>query len=196
MAPALRFGTMADDEKVEDESERPEDPKDPSKKAPQRDTPHVLVRLFLGSAGLLLIIGFFLPWMNFPGDVHRTVSGWQLVTASDTAILAVIGADSQRWLLLLIPGFGVALSGVAVSGIRHSGPIAAMLGILLVGYGIVMVIILFFQRTEPGLWLVLLGAFLAVATGVIAFVRSRGQSDADDGDAKKPAAAAAAATDD
>ena len=180
---------MADEEEVEDlpadDGADEADEKKKKKEEPKHGAPHLLVRLFLGAAGLLLIVGFFLPWLNLDDEDLQTVSGMQLVMDNHRVILALVGEDTQRWLLLLIPGFGVALTGVAVAGVRYSGPIAALLGILIVGYGIVTVIIFFFQKTGLGLWLILLGAFLSVATGVVAFVRARDQKRGEE--KKKPA---------
>lgn len=169
----------------DDDAELERAPKESKKKQseePKPGYPHVVLRLFLGAAGLLLIIGFFLPWLNL-GE-NSSVSGIELVMADDPVTLALIGAETQRWLLLLIPGFGIALTGVAIAGIRYSGPIAAVLGILIVGCGMVMVVIFFFQKTGIGLWLILLGAFVAVATGGVSFLRLRagkngGRSSAD-----------------
>ena len=136
-------------------------------------TPPLLLRLVLGVSGLLLLVGFFLPWIKLSGGDIESVSGLGLVMADQEAIRALIGEDSQRFVLLLIPGFGVALTAVGFLGMRYSGQIAAVLGILIVGYGMVTMVIMFFEKTGYGMWLILGGAFLAVAAGTITFIRSR-----------------------
>jgi len=171
---------MADDEEPNAE---PGGEEKKAKGASERARPHLVLRLFLGLAGLLLVVGFFLPWFQL-GD--GDIAGLQLVTSHDPMIVALVGQDAQRWILLLIPGFGVALIGVAVAGLRYSGPVAAILGVLIVGYGMVTVVIFFFQKTGLGLWLILLGAFLAVAAGALSFVRGRASRPARAGEPPDP----------
>ena len=137
-------------------------------------TPHIVLRIVLGAAGLLLVVGFFLPWINLESS---TVSGLELVTSDDPIIVALVGQEAQKWILLLIPLFGIALTAIGFLGVRYSGHISAILGILIVGYGIVTVIIFFFQKTGVGLWLILGGAFISITAGLVTFLRSRGARD-------------------
>ena len=111
-----------------------------------------------------------------------------LVTDGEPTIRALVG-DTQRWLLLAIPVFGLALTAVGFLGFRWSGIVAAILGLSLVGYGVVTVVLFFFQKTALGLWLILGGTFLAVAAGMFTFLRAR-QASAKQGskkDATEPA---------
>lgn len=143
--------------------------------APKPGTPHIALRIILGLSGLLLLVGFFFPWLRLEGSdgAANLVTGLDVVMGGDAVVRALAGQDTQRYLLLLIPGFGVALTAVGFLGIRYSGQIAAVLGILIVGYGMVMMIIFFFQRTGFGLWMILGGAFIAILAGVVTFVRTR-----------------------
>ena len=82
-----------------------------------------------------------------------------------------------------------ALTAVGFLGFRWSGIVAAILGLSLVGYGVVTVVLFFFQKTALGLWLILGGTFLAVAAGMFTFLRAR-QASAKQGskkDATEPA---------
>ena len=142
-----------------------------SKAAPKAGEPHMALRIVLGTAGLLLVVGFFLPWLKL--EEIATVSGMQLVIDDNPVIRALVGDDTQRWLLLLVPGFGLALTAVGFLGVRYSGHIAAVLGLLIVLYGLVTTIIFFFQKTGIGLWLILAGSLLAVAAGAFAWARQR-----------------------
>ena len=158
-----------DDDKVEVSAD--EDTKKPAA-GPKPGAPHMVLRVILGLAGLLLIVGFFLPWLKL-ADEGGTVSGIDLVMANGEVARALVGDGAQRWILLLIPGFGAALSAVGFMGIRYSGQISAGLGVLIVGYGMVTLVIFFFQRTDYGLWLILGGSFIAVTAGAVTFARSR-----------------------
>lgn len=172
---------MADDiEPAETESSDDDAKKEAPKKEKVR--PHVLLRVLLVVAGGLLIAGFFFfPWLKLETG---EVSGLQLIIERNPDIRALIGDDAQVWLLGLVPAFGVALIGVGASGFRHSGIIAAILGVLLIGASMVTMVILFFQVTGLGLWLSLLGAFIAIGAGSIGFARSRSQAKASPGDDK------------
>ncbi|HJL16507.1 MAG TPA: hypothetical protein RMH99_12670 [Sandaracinaceae bacterium LLY-WYZ-13_1] len=145
--------------------------------------PHLAFRIALGAAGLCLLIGFFLPWVKIqstpsdetPQEVRRELvsySGLELASTDDDFVRAAAGGDTQRQLLWLIPLFGLALTAVGFLGFRWSGLVGAVLGLLLVGYGVVTVVMIFFQNTHYGLWLVLLGAFVAVSTGTLSWARA------------------------
>jgi len=163
---------MADEEEKKDELESIKD-KLAEKEPVKPGTPHIVLRIVLGISGLLLLVGFFLPWLKLEGDMLRSISGLNIVLPDDEVVRALAGEGSQRYVLLLIPGFGIALTAIGFLGVRYSGRISAFLGILIVGYGMVTVVIFFFQRTGVGLWLILLGAFIAVTAGTITFIRSR-----------------------
>ena len=156
--------------------------KKPDAKAPPAGSPHIVLRIVLGAAGLLLLVGFFLDWLKIEGPQGtETVSGLGLVMADHPVVRGLIGQGGQRYALLAIPAFGAALSAIGFLGVRYSGQIAAALGVLIVGYGVVTVLVFFFQKTGVGLWLVLGGAFVAIAAGFLTYARSRGAA------AKKPA---------
>ncbi|MCA9607066.1 MAG: hypothetical protein KC619_15780 [Myxococcales bacterium] len=156
--------------------------KKPAAKAgPKPGAPHIVLRIVLGAAGLLLLIGFFFPWLRLvgPDDQANLVTGLDVVMAGDPVVRALVGQDANRYVLLAIPVFGIALTAVGFLGVRYSGHIAAVLGILIVGYGMVMVVIFFFQKTGFGLWMILGGAFIAILAGLITFVRQRVESGED-----------------
>ncbi len=142
--------------------------------APRPGAPHLALRIALGTAGLLMVIGFFLPWLKL--EDLATVSGMQLVIDDNPVIRALVGDDTQRWLLLVIPGFGLALTAVGFLGVRYSGHIAAVMGLLIVLYGVITMILFLFQKTGLGLWLIVIGAIVAVAAGTFAWARSRAAS--------------------
>lgn len=175
---------MADDAPLEAGPSEVESRRKPAAPGANAAAPHLGLRIALGMAGLMLLVGFFLPWVKIqsraaddrPNEVQRELvnyNGFQLASSDDDFIRAAAGSDTQRQLLWLIPLFGLCLTAVGLLGFRWSGAVAAVLGLLLVGYGIVTVVIMFFQNTAYGLWLVLLGAFLALAAGTFAWVRAQ-----------------------
>ena len=173
MAEETDIGSVDEDALATASEDKPKANQSKADPPGKRGSPHILLRIVLGVSGLLLLVGFFLPWIKLSGGEIESVSGLGLVMADQEAIRALIGQDSQRFVLLLIPGFGVALTAVGFLGMRYSGQIAAVLGILIVGYGMVTMVIMFFEKTGYGMWLILLGAFLAVAAGTVTFIRSR-----------------------
>lgn len=176
---------LDDDEELEERTSRPSKSKGDKAKGdkskPKPGAPHVVFRILLGTAGLLLVIGFFLPWLRLEmpaADLSgmamiKEITGMQLVFSDEPLIRAMGGDDTQRYLLLFIPAFGLAMTAVGFLGFRWSGVVAALMGLTLVGYGIVMFAVFFFQKTGLGLWLILGGAFLSVSAGVVSFLRSR-----------------------
>jgi hypothetical protein len=131
--------------------------------------PHMVLRVVLGTAGLLLVVGFFLPWIEWDREVY---SGLNLMLDGDPGIREAVG-ETRRWILLAIPALGVALTAIGFLGFRWSAAVAAAIGLLLIGYGIVTVVALFFQTTALGLWLIVGASFLALGGGLIALVRAR-----------------------
>lgn len=161
----------------------PDPPDKGAKKSADPNAPHIVLRLVLGVAGLMLVVGFFLPWIRLDavnpqqaaqagGDTVAFVSGLEIAVGGDTLITTAAGATPWA-VLFLIPLFGAALAAVGFLGNRWSGVIGALLGLVIVLYGLVTVVMLFFRTTNYGLWVVLGGAFLAVAGGTIAWARRR-----------------------
>lgn len=187
MLRAMADDVVVDEAELEAKGRKSKVPEAPS------GAPHLILRIALGAAGLLLLVGFFLPWVGIqsrpraeaPTEVQRDLmnySGFELASSDDDFVRAAAGSDTQRNLLWLIPVFGLALTAVGFLGFRWSGPLGALLGVLLVGYGAVTVVIIFFQNTRLGLWLILGGAFLAVAAGAISTLRTYQARKADKAD--------------
>lgn len=159
---------MAEDALVEEKgASKDEDSLAPK---PKHAAPHLVLRILLGTAGLLLVVGFFLPWLQL-GDLTN-ISGMQLVVADSVLVRQAIN-DTQRWILLVIPVLGLALTAVGFLGFRWSGIVGAIVGLLVIGYGVVTVVTIFFQTTAVGLWLILAGSFLALGVGLFAVIRAR-----------------------
>jgi hypothetical protein len=160
----------------------------PKKKGAEKSTPQTpadwAIRIALGISGLLLLVGFFLPWLHL-GDL-RDVSGLTLVI-SDQPIIRHMIPETQRYILLAIPVLGLALTAIGFLGFRWSGIVGAVVGILVIGYGVVTVVTIFFRTTAVGMWLMLGGSFLALGMGLFAVWRMRsakakGEEPAPEGD--------------
>lgn len=146
----------------------------PAAAAAKPGAPHLALRIVLGTAGLLLVVGFFLPWVQIDREMQ---SGLSLVVESDPDVRDLVD-DTQRWILLVIPVLGAALTAVGFLGLRWSGAVAAGVGFVLIAYGTVTVVLLFFQRTGLGLWLIVGAALLALGAGLFAILRGRQQKPA------------------
>lgn len=165
-----------DDEIMRASQTELDEPKAPEKKkdaVPQTPADWA-IRIALGASGLMLLIGFFLPWLHF--GALRDVSGLDLVTANHEAIRHAI-PETQRWILLFIPVLGLALTAIGFLGFRWSGIVGAAVGILVIGYGVVTVVTIFFRTTAIGMWLILGGSFLALGIGLFAVLRMRAAKD-------------------
>lgn len=152
-------------------------PATPGATAAQAAPMHIALRIALGAAGLCLLVGFFLPWMSLPTETPAgpevvEISGLSII-AMDSAATRLVMGDGQRPLVLAVPVFGLALTAIGFLGFRWAGPIALVCGVVVVGYGIARLIILFFQVTGVGLWLVVIGALTAIIAGAIAWGRLR-----------------------
>lgn len=106
-------------------------------------------RTLISIAGLVLVLGFFLPWLDFGG---LGVSGWYFAKNSSMS--------SMIW---LIPIGGIAMIATAMTGSRHARLVSAVVGLTLVGYAVVKTVHSFFATTGVGLWMVILAALGALA---------------------------------
>src|SRR5690606_11941207 len=158
---------MSEDGVDESEVVKPEE-KPPAKAG----APHMALRIVLGTAGLLLVVGFFLPWVQIDREMR---SGLELDVESDPDVRDMVD-DTQRWILLVIPVLGAALTAIGFLGVRGSGAAGTVVGFLLMAYGLVTVVLLFFQRTGLGLWLIVGATILALGAGLFAMLRARNAS--------------------
>jgi amino acid transporter len=188
---------MADDELAEAEDlkdlDKPAEGRriEVKKEGPPQTAAQLAIRIALGTAGILLLVGFFMPWLNLGelrigDDMRGTVSGLDLVLSNEAEVVRTLGV--HRWIILLIPVLGVALAAVGYLGFRWSGIVGAGIGIVVIGYGVVTVVLLFFRTTAFGIWMILIGTFLAVGIGAFSFIRSRADREKS-GDAGLPAEA-------
>lgn len=110
-------------------------------------------RTLIAVAGLVLLLGFFLPWISFGG---LGVSGWYFASNA--------GASAFIW---LVPVGGMAMLATALTGSRYARATSAVVGLALVGYAVVKTVHSFFATTGIGLWMVILGALAALALPLI-----------------------------
>ena len=180
---------MTDDvAKLESEEESP----DSGQEDGSNTATSLFVRIALGTAGLCLVIGFFLPWINL--NTQSSVSGLGLVASDDHVIRAAFDG-AQRWLLLLIPILGILLTAIGFLGFRWSTKVAALVGLTIIGFGFVTLILIFIERTGYGLWLVFTGAFLSLVLGIFPWLRARDQKKKAKGSAAEGSAAEGSAAD-
>lgn len=110
-------------------------------------------RTAIGVTGLALLVGFFLPWIDFgfgPG-----VSGFTVVkNVSSTSLFHLM--------MLMVPLGGLAMAGCALLGSKHTRLVSAVVGLSLVGYGVVKTVHAFFATTGLGLWVVIAGSCAAL----------------------------------
>lgn len=133
---------------------------------PAASGPHVVLRVLLGFAGLSLLVGFFLPWLQTRHDDGARMlehHGLSLALGGD-----LVGTPAA--VLFVVPGLGVLLSAAAFMGFRWSGQLAIGVALTLVGYALYILLHMFVQHTGLGLWVVAGGTFVILLLGVIAWL--------------------------
>lgn len=130
----------------------------------------LLQRAGFGLSGMLLVAGFFLPWLT--AGTALELSGLGLVFSGGDMVQALSG--SGRFLLFLIPLLGAALVFGAGSGHRLTSWAAAIGSGALLVFGLLHVIRVFLSSTGLGMWLVVFAALFALIIGLLSI--NRGQS--------------------
>ncbi|HKU38683.1 MAG TPA: hypothetical protein VJR89_11065 [Polyangiales bacterium] len=125
-------------------------------------------RSLIGLAGLGLLIGFFLPWMNW-GDAV-TLSGFTLVVSSGVAVDAIAGPS--HGLLFIVPIAAVGMIASAIFAPRAAAWVALLGGGSIILYGIYALMRFFLGSTGPGMWITVIASLVALAVGLIGFGRN------------------------
>lgn len=123
----------------------------------------MVLRVVLALSGLVMFVGFFLPWMQL-GELMEA-SGFQLILGSGEMADRFFGP--QRWVLLTVPVLGTLLVIVAVIGHRIVAWIAVLAGLTVLGFGLLRLLTFFFETTGMGVWLIVSAAFIALAGGLL-----------------------------
>jgi hypothetical protein len=112
----------------------------------------------LVGAGVALVVGFFLPWLDAGGLFG--VSGWDFVSEAS-------GIDFlTKVILCLVPLMGAALAIAGLGGGKPAANTAMVAGASILGYTFYKVAWVFFKASGVGLWLVLGAALLALIYGL------------------------------
>lgn len=159
----------APDEQTDGEAEEAEpknaEPEEPEPEAtaekrtpPQRRPPSMVLRVALALAGLILLSGFFLPWVTI-GKV-ADISGLELVINNENL------PSSQRIILALCPLVAVALTLAGVLGFRGSVWVGIIAGAAVLAYALFTIAYILYQMIDVGLWMVLASALIAFAGGI------------------------------
>jgi hypothetical protein len=109
-------------------------------------------------AGVALMVGFFLPWIDLGGFVR--VSGFDAVWHGGAAWYT-------RGLLALLPFAGAALALAGLTGSRSAPLLGLGVGGGVLGYVLVKTVWSFVETTGWGMWLVLGGATVALVAGTL-----------------------------
>lgn len=142
-------------EKEEQEEEQPAAEQRAKKSKAEPRPPSMVLRVALALAGLVLLSGFFLPWIT-------ETSGFELVINDDNL------PSSQRIILALCPLVAVALTLAGVLGFRGSVWVGIIAGAAVLAYALFTIAYLLYQMIDVGLWMVLASALIAFAGGVFA----------------------------
>jgi hypothetical protein len=123
----------------------------------------LLRRGLLGVSGLLLLVGFFLPWLKVGSLL--TVSGFGLVFASGDVVSFVSG--TSRFMLILVPLLGALLLGGAIWGHRIAQWVALAGATLILGFGLINLIQMLLASTGLGMWLVTGAAITSLVVSLL-----------------------------
>ncbi|MDQ3034583.1 MAG: hypothetical protein M3Y87_19395 [Myxococcota bacterium] len=142
-------------------------------KATPSATPlQIALRVLIGFAGLSLLVGFFLPWLNLASTAEDSVPGMmELYNGLELAASNRLGSASI--VLFAIPALGIALSAISFMGFKWSGQVAVGVAVAIIGYALYVLLQMFVQHTGLGLWIVTGGTFVILLLGVIAWMTGR-----------------------
>lgn len=112
-------------------------------------------------AGLTLVVGFFLPWIQI-GPV--AISGFDLVRTGDLSLF-------HKVLFSLCPILGAGLAMSSLVGGRRTALLAMVAGLGVLGYTGYKVADTFIAITGWGLWLILAAAAIALVIGLAGAAR-------------------------
>jgi hypothetical protein len=126
------------------------------------------MRILFALCGVGLVVGFFMRWMTIGQIV--SVSGFTLMMTQGEAVDLLSGGN--RWLLFVVPVFGVLLLLGAFTGRRFALWAGLLCGMFVLGFGFFAVVRAFFQTTGLGMWVVVLSAFLAFGMSLIGLGRA------------------------
>lgn len=129
----------------------------------------VTVRILLSICGLGMLVGFFLPWVDF-GSMMQA-SGFQLIMSSGEMAERLSGP--HRIIPLAVPILGVLMVVGAVVGHRLAQWVAVLSSMALLAYGIATLLTVFLESTGLGVWLVVSAAFIALAVGLLSIGADR-----------------------
>lgn len=119
-------------------------------------------RVWMGIAGVGLVVGFFLPWLDLG---VAGASGWDIVRSDLFSLTSVI--------LLLCPLLGVALAIAAFGKQKEAAAVSIAAGGGVLGYTFYKLAWGFVKISGVGLWMVLGAAAAALVLGLSAR-RTRG----------------------
>jgi hypothetical protein len=118
---------------------------------------HSRTRSVAAFAGIVLVVGFFLPWFDLGGLV--AMSGFDLVTSGDVDLLT-------RILIALVPLAGLSLLASAATNHARTKSVAIVTGLGILGYTGYQTAKAFVQLTGYGLWAILGAAIVAIVVGL------------------------------
>src|SRR5688572_14835547 len=118
---------------------------------------HSRTRSVAAFAGIVLVVGFFLPWFDLGGLV--AMSGFDLVRSGDVDLLT-------RILIALVPGAGLSPLASAATNTARTKTVAILTGLGILGYTVYQTAKAFLQLTGYGLWAILAAAVIAVIVGL------------------------------
>lgn len=124
-------------------------------------------RMLLGLCGVVLVLGFFLPWVT--AGTALELSGLGLAISGGEMVQAVSGGG--RFLLFLAPLMGGVLIAGAFTGHRATPWVGILGSGALLLFGIIHVISFFLSSTGVGLWLVVFAALFTLVVGSLSVGR-------------------------
>jgi hypothetical protein len=108
--------------------------------------------MVIGGAGLALLAGFFLPWIDLGGPLRA--SGFD-------AIRGTSGWSFYELVMLFVPIGGALMLGLAAANKPQARGVSMLVGFGLGLYGVYKIVDAFFSVTGWGLWIVILATIVA-----------------------------------
>jgi hypothetical protein len=152
------------------------EPKEKEDAKPSQPPPPMWMRALLGTAGLSLLVGFFLPWVRVPAVEEGAAATFN--SGLDLAFSTTGIEGTPAIIVLVVPVLGALLSAIAFMGLRYAAQTAVGVAVGIIGYALYVLGSMFVQNTSFGLWVVSGGTFVTLLLGVTTWMLARRAADA------------------
>lgn len=108
--------------------------------------------------GLVVVVGFFLPWLSFGPE--------KIVSGSEVASITSEVGDSY-YMLYAIPALGLCIAAASLRSRKLSAGLGILAGTLVLGWALFEIFRFLHTSTFSGLWITIFGAVILLLGGIV-----------------------------